>query len=75
LKFNKSMIPMLGLVGDGTRWLGNTAQETARLAGILDKDARDKTPMFYYSLTFVPGWNQLRKLIEAYPQDKIVRVN
>jgi len=75
LKFNKSMIPMLGLLGDVTRLLGNTAQETARLFGILDKDARDKTPLFYYTLMFVPGWNQLRKIIEMHPQDKQVRVN
>ena len=72
-KLNKSAIPFMGLIVDAQKWGFNTLQESARLVGILEKDNRDKTPLLYYTSTFVPGGTQLRKIGEIFPQDKVVR--
>jgi len=69
-------IPMLNLLNQGLKFMGNTVDETRDvLAGersgvIRWTDEKDRVDKFYYTFKLVPGLNALSKGIELFPQQK-----
>lgn len=69
VNLTRSTIPLSGLLVDTTKALSNTADVFYEdLTGIEDK--RDKTGRFYYTGPFIPGFKQMRRLLELTEQDK-----
>ena len=67
----RGAIPLIGLLTDSIKVVNNGWQETLEMLGVIAENPRDKTPMFYHTLKFLPGWSQLRRILEVYDQDKI----
>ena len=67
----RGAVPLIGLFTDLMKVVGNGWTETLELLGLIAENKRDKTPLFYHTLKFVPGWSQLRRIFEVYDQDKI----
>lgn len=68
--FTRGLIPLTGLFTDSMKVLDNGWTESLEMLSIIPENKRDKTPMFYHTLKFVPGWSQLRRILEVYDQDK-----
>ena len=66
----KSPFPILQLFKDITNLVENTQQETLELLGLIPDNPRDKTPMFYRTLHFVPGFSHANYLFEFYSTGK-----
>ena len=68
--FTRGLVPLTGLFTDTMKVIDNGWSESLEMIGVLPENKRDKTPMFYHTLKFVPGWSQLRRILEPYDQDK-----
>ena len=68
--FTRGLVPLTGLLTDSYKVVENGWQESLEMLGVIAENKRDKTPLFYHTLKFVPGWSQLRRIIEPYEQDK-----
>lgn len=62
-------IPAFGILKDAVSIITNTGDEALDWLTGRD-DARDQSPVFYYSRRFVPGMIQLSRVMEFYKQDK-----
>jgi hypothetical protein len=67
----KNPVPMISMFLQAKRAIENFVDESRD--GIFGENSKnDKTPIGYYSLRFVTGWNQMRHLIEWFDLDKSV---
>ena len=57
-------LPLMGMFVDLMKIGTNGISETGELLGIIQGSANDKTPFLYHTVKFVPGFNQLNKIIE-----------
>ena len=57
-------LPVMGLFVDLVKVGKNGASEMAELLGIIADNPRDKSPFFYHTIKFVPGFNQLNRVLE-----------
>ena len=69
--FTRGLVPLTGLLTDSYKVVTNGWTESLEMLGVIAENPRDKTPLFYHTLKFVPGWSQLRRVFEIYDQDKI----
>lgn len=61
-------LPVWSLVVDLSKLLGNTLDETRDLL-IGENDPKDSTPMFYYTIDWIPLLSRLRKIFELSQND------
>lgn len=79
----KNPIPLIGVAADVAKAIGNTIDETFDLTvgeqtgiPLLHKaEAKDKTPIMYYTPRFIPGINALEKVFEIFGEDKSMTTN
>ena len=57
-------IPLIGLFSDLAKVGTNGISEMGELLGIIKENPRDKSPFFYHTVKFVPGFNQLNRMVE-----------
>ena len=67
----RGAVPLMGLFTDVMKAVTNGWTETLELLGVIAENKRDKTPMFYHTLKFFPGWSKMRRILEVYEQDQI----
>jgi hypothetical protein len=65
----RSPFPVIGLLIDAQKIVTNGIQETMELI-TGDVNKRDKTPLGYHTFKFVPGFNQGRRVVEIFEQDR-----
>ena len=64
-------IPLLGLVTDAIKLVGNTVDEIGDdLSGTAPYSEKDKAERFYYTFKLFPGINALTKAVEYFPTQK-----
>jgi hypothetical protein len=69
MRLTVNPIPIARLLSDVAKTVGNTLDEGRDL--IFDENSpSDKTPPGFYSTQWIIGFNQLRKVVELYEQDK-----
>jgi hypothetical protein len=64
MKLNQSAIPIMGLAEDAVKALQNMVQESARTAGMLEELENNPSPFMHYTLNFVPGVSQIRRMTD-----------
>lgn len=57
-------LPLISLFSDLTKIGTNGISEMGELLGIIQANPRDKSPFFYHTIKFVPGFNQLNRILE-----------
>jgi hypothetical protein len=71
VKLTKSALPLATMIAEGAHLVYKVFEGGLKTVGAID-NSPNETSALYYALKWVPGWNQSRGWIEAFPQDKKV---
>jgi hypothetical protein len=69
IRLTKNPLPIATLLVDLQKVTSNTVDEFFDIVTQRD-DGRDRTPAFYHSSQFIYGFNQFRRVVEIYEEDK-----
>lgn len=74
-KLISNPFPIAGLAMDGARWLTNTTDELFDITfgekrAMFEFSNPDKTDNFYYTIGFIPGGYQFRRLFNIFEEDE-----